>query len=83
MNKRLQHIKDPHLRVLRMRRMEMLMNIKEMADLVGVSANTLYNWENGHRQPRDIKMLRKYGKALGLSLVEVYDAIYGGEDAKG
>lgn len=83
MNKRLQHIKDPHRRVLRMRRMEMLMNIKEMADLVGVSVNTIINWENGRTQPKDIKILRKYGKALGLSLVEVYDAVYGGEDAKG
>lgn len=43
---------------------------KQLADLLGVSQNAVYNWENGKRQPK-LDTLRKISQALGVPVTEL------------
>jgi transcriptional regulator with XRE-family HTH domain len=45
-------------------------SIRELADMAGVSPDTIYQVENGHRLPQP-KNRRKIAEALGISPKEV------------
>ncbi|MGN0306213.1 MAG: helix-turn-helix transcriptional regulator [Lachnospiraceae bacterium] len=43
---------------------------QELADLLNVSQNAIYNWENGKRQPR-LEQLRKISEYFNVPLYEL------------
>lgn len=62
---------------LKQLRIEKGITQKELADIVNVSQNAIYNWENGKREP-SIDMISKLALALE---VYTYDLLYDSETA--
>ena len=53
-------------------RKERGITVYEMATRLGVSRNTLTNWERGEKEPHAIEMLREIAKILKVSLKEIF-----------
>ena len=47
------------------------MEQKALADQIGVTGNSISNWENGRSRP-DVNLLPAIAKALGISLYDLY-----------
>jgi transcriptional regulator with XRE-family HTH domain len=52
---------------IKKRRKELRLSREELAELIGVTGNSLYRWETGERSPSD-ENKRKLARALGVSL---------------
>ena len=53
-------------------RKERGLTIYEMATRLGVSRNTLTNWERGEKEPHAIEMLEEIAKILKVSMKEIF-----------
>ena len=53
-------------------RKERGLTIYEMATSLGVSRNTLTNWERGEKEPHAIEMLEEIAKILKVSMKEIF-----------
>lgn len=53
-------------------RKERGITVYEMATRLGVSRNTLTNWERGEKEPHAIAMLEEIAKILKVSLREIF-----------
>ena len=53
-------------------RKERGITIYEMATRLGVSRNTLTNWEHGEKEPHAIAMLEEIAKILKVPLKEIF-----------
>lgn len=54
-------------KILKKLRLERDMTLEDLAEKIGVSRQTISNWENGHIEPRQNK-LKAMAVALGVSL---------------
>lgn len=54
---------------------------RELANILNVSQNAVYNWENGKREP-SIDMIEKIAQALDVKIVDLVDSIYMPDYAK-
>lgn len=52
-------------------RKERGITVYEMATRLGVSRNTLTNWERGEKEPHAVEMLEEMAKILKVSLKEI------------
>ena len=59
-------------RALCLARREKGLKLQEVADLIGVHWQTIYDWEVGLRQPRDIN-LKRFCRVVGISAKETLD----------
>lgn len=53
-------------------RKERGITVYEMATRLGVSRNTLTNWERGEKEPHAIEMLEEISKILKVPLKEIF-----------
>ena len=64
--------KDKLGRTLCLARRAKGIKLQDMADRIGVNWQTVYDWEVGLRQPRDIN-LKRYCRVVGISAKETLD----------
>lgn len=60
--------------ILRLAREAKGLSTRELAEMVGVSRSTIYNYESGSHEPR-ISHLKWLAEALDLSIMELIERI--------
>lgn len=53
------------------RRLELGLTLAQVGERVGVGRDVIHNWESGKREPRNMESLRRYARALDLTLDEL------------